>query len=323
MIAALMIGRAGSTGFPGKNLYPILGRPLAEYPLLAARASRHVDRLYVSTDSPEIMEIGQRFGAESIERPPELATKAALGEDVFQHGYREIVKRLAAEGKEVELMVLLFANAATITGELIDTKVFYHGTPVAGSFGFQIANARQLIWSLSEPYGARSWWPCKDVPEDKADSVSIRYTVPTGMITASNGTRLQATDNGTQAVTRWSERHPIATYLVSIASYPYTQTLDWYRPSPTDSVMRSSSFWSEVWMMRRSVALSTPNVNARPFLRTCSAANRAMACSSALRVCLKPSASTMKRCSRSSSRPMAWKSITSKASSNSPFSVSA
>ena len=125
---------------------------------------------------------------------------------------------------------------AYITGELIDTKVFYHGTPVAGSFGFQIANARQLIWSLSEPYGARSWWPCKDVPEDKADSVSIRYTVPTGMITASNGTRLQATDNGTQAVTRWSERHPIATYLVSIASYPYTQTLDWYRPSPTDSM---------------------------------------------------------------------------------------
>ena len=123
MICALMIGRAGSTGFPGKNLYPILGRPLAEYPLLAAQASRHVDRLYVSTDSPEIMEIGQRFGAEAIERPPELATKAALGEDVFQHGYREIAKRLAAEGQEVELMVLLFANAATITGELIDRGI--------------------------------------------------------------------------------------------------------------------------------------------------------------------------------------------------------
>lgn len=123
-----------------------------------------------------------------------------------------------------------------LTGEILDVRITYHGTPVAGAFGFQTANGRQLIWSLSEPYGARSWWPCKDVPEDKADSVYIRLTVPTGLVTASNGTRLSATDNGVQAVTRWREGHPIATYLVSIASYPYTQTLDWYRSSPTDSM---------------------------------------------------------------------------------------
>ena len=122
-ICALMIGRAGSVGFPGKNIYPILGRPLASYPLMAARASRYVDRLFVSTDSPEIMEIGQKFGAELIDRPPELATKAALGEDVFAQGYREIVKRLAAKGETVELMVLLFANGATVTGALIDEGI--------------------------------------------------------------------------------------------------------------------------------------------------------------------------------------------------------
>ncbi|MEQ1833282.1 MAG: M1 family metallopeptidase, partial [Candidatus Eisenbacteria bacterium] len=122
------------------------------------------------------------------------------------------------------------------TGQPIDVRVFYHGSPVAGSFGFQIVNGRQLIWSLSEPFGARSWWPCKDVPEDKADTVAIRFTVPTGMTTASNGTLVQASDNGTQAVTRWREGHPISTYLVSIASYPYTHTVDWYRPSPTDSM---------------------------------------------------------------------------------------
>ena len=127
-------------------------------------------------------------------------------------------------------------DRAYAAGEWVDVKVYYHGTPAAGAFGFQIANGRQLIWSLSEPYGARSWWPCKDVPEDKADSVTIRYTVPTGLVTASNGTRLSATDNGTQAVTRWRESHPIATYLVSIASYPYTQTTDWYRPAPADSM---------------------------------------------------------------------------------------
>lgn len=123
MICALMIGRAGSTGFPGKNIYPVLGRPLAAYPLMAARSSRHIKRLYISTDSPEIMEIGRGFGAEFIERPANLATKEALGEDVFVHGYKEIVKRLANEGQTVELMVLLFANAATITGSLIDQGI--------------------------------------------------------------------------------------------------------------------------------------------------------------------------------------------------------
>jgi len=122
------------------------------------------------------------------------------------------------------------------TGETVDVRVTYHGAPVAGSFGYSITNGRQLIWSLSEPFGARSWWPCKDVPEDKADSVTIRFTVPTGLKTASNGKLVSSTDNGIQAVTRWRESHPIASYLVSIASYPYTQTLDWYRPTPTDSM---------------------------------------------------------------------------------------
>jgi hypothetical protein len=127
-------------------------------------------------------------------------------------------------------------NRTYFIGETVEVRVTYHGTPVAGSFGFQVVNGRQIIWSLSEPYGARTWWPCKDVPEDKADSVSIRYTVPSGMKTASNGTRREATDNGTVAVSRWGETYPIASYLVSIASYPYAQSLDWYKSSPTDSM---------------------------------------------------------------------------------------
>jgi hypothetical protein len=123
MICALMIGRAGSTAFPGKNIHPMLGKPLCSYPLMAAQKSRHVDRLFVSTDSPEIATIAASFGAETIDRPAELATSQALGEHVYAHGYREIVRRLAAEGKSVELMVLLFANAATITAELIDEGI--------------------------------------------------------------------------------------------------------------------------------------------------------------------------------------------------------
>ncbi|NPU97288.1 MAG: cytidylyltransferase [Candidatus Omnitrophica bacterium] len=123
MIPALMIGREGSTGFPGKNLYPVLGRPLCAYPLLAAKQSQGVDRVYVSTDSPRIKEIAREHGAEIIERPPELCTAAALGEDAFAHGYRVIRDRLAEVGHTLEMIVLLFANVATVTGELIDQGI--------------------------------------------------------------------------------------------------------------------------------------------------------------------------------------------------------
>jgi len=118
-----MIGRAGSIGFPNKNTYPVLGRPLCAYSLMAARASMYVSHLFVSTDSPVIAEIAKGFNAELIERPPELATKQALGEHVFVHGFNEIKKRLTASGNDIEMMVLLFANAPTITGKLIDQGI--------------------------------------------------------------------------------------------------------------------------------------------------------------------------------------------------------
>ena len=70
-----------------------------------------------------ITRISREFGATVIDRPAALATKEALGEDVFVHGYRQIRELLASEGKTVELMVLLMANTATISGELIDKGI--------------------------------------------------------------------------------------------------------------------------------------------------------------------------------------------------------
>ena len=123
MIAALLLGRGGSTGLPGKNTRPVLGRPLMAYPLLAAQAAKTVDRIYVSTDSEEIASIGRSHGAEIIDRPPELATPDALGEDAYRHGFEVIRDKLASEGEELELLALLFANAPTVSGELIDQGV--------------------------------------------------------------------------------------------------------------------------------------------------------------------------------------------------------
>jgi CMP-N-acetylneuraminic acid synthetase len=122
-VHALALGRGGSTGFPGKNVYPVLGRPLMTYPLTAALRSKHVDRLYLSTDDDEIRRVGESLGAEYIERPPALATKEALAEDAYVHGYEEMQRRLAEVGDTVDILVLLMCNAPTITGEMIDRGV--------------------------------------------------------------------------------------------------------------------------------------------------------------------------------------------------------
>ncbi len=123
MICALLIGREGSAGFPGKNVTPVLGRPLMAYPLMAAEESKQVERTYVSTDSAKIKEIALEYGARIIERPAELATGAALGEEVFAHGYRHIKEEAAREGTALESLVLLFCNAPIVTGVLIDAGV--------------------------------------------------------------------------------------------------------------------------------------------------------------------------------------------------------
>lgn len=121
MIAALVIGRGGSSGFPGKNVSKIVGRPLMAYPILAANNSKLVDKVYLSTDSEEMMAIGRKYGVEIIKRPDYLATKQALSQDAFKHGYETIAQFV--KPKDIEMMVLLFANGATITPGIIDQGI--------------------------------------------------------------------------------------------------------------------------------------------------------------------------------------------------------
>ena len=120
MIPALLIGRKGSVGFPGKNTFPVLGKPLAWYPINAVKKSKYVDKVYLSTDDENLMRLAEECGVEVIQRPPHLCTKEALGEDAFVHGYQEICKRT---GEKPELVVLLFANAPTLLPGQVDQGV--------------------------------------------------------------------------------------------------------------------------------------------------------------------------------------------------------
>lgn len=111
-------------------------------------------------------------------------------------------------------------------------KVYYHGSPEAAGFqglSFSQHGTGNIISSLSEPYFARSWWPCKDIPSDKADSADIRLTVPVNLLPVSNG-KLVSTEVHADSTHSylWQVRYPITTYLMSVAISNYEHFGDTY-----------------------------------------------------------------------------------------------
>ena len=115
--------------------------------------------------------------------------------------------------------------------ETVNVRVYYNGRPNNTgyrSFRFDQVAGKPMIWSLSEPYGARTWWPCKDIPVDKADSVDIKITVPSNLTVVSNGVLVNKNIEGDWTTWWWHEKYPIVTYLVSVAIHPFDYHVDHY-----------------------------------------------------------------------------------------------
>lgn len=112
-------------------------------------------------------------------------------------------------------------------GEVFEVEIAYQGYPESG-LNFSYHQDQPVVWSLDEPVGAREWFPCYDLPSDKA-TVEMRVTVPNDMMVASNGSLINVIDNLDDTVTFiWKENYPIATYLISIAATNYETFSDYY-----------------------------------------------------------------------------------------------
>ena len=149
--------------------------------------------------------------------------------DVYLSSYPNDKLSYTHENDPLALDNIVSVNLDSIYlhGQIFSFVVEYNGTPLYG-YGFDSYRGAPTIWTLSEPYGARAWWPCKDIPSDKADSVDIRVTVPSGLIVASNGTLREMKRMGNQTMFWWHEKYPIVSYLVSLAIHPYTVRYDDY-----------------------------------------------------------------------------------------------
>lgn len=85
-ILAVIPARGGSKRLPRKNVLDLDGKPLISWTIEAAKNSKYVDRIVVSTDDQEIIAVSKKFGADvPFKRPDELATDAATSIDVVLH----------------------------------------------------------------------------------------------------------------------------------------------------------------------------------------------------------------------------------------------
>ncbi len=111
MVVGITPARGGSKGIPRKNVKPLCGKPLIAWTIEAARTSRLLDRYVVSTEDGEIAAVAQRWGAEVIERPPELATDEATMLSVLQHALTRV---------PADIIVVLQAPTPIRDPDLID-----------------------------------------------------------------------------------------------------------------------------------------------------------------------------------------------------------
>jgi aminopeptidase N len=116
---------------------------------------------------------------------------------------------------------------ATQKQNALDSLIItYSGNPVSSGFGsFEVSthgnSSTPVLWTLSEPYGAKGWWPCKQDLIDKIDSIDVYISHPSAYKAASNGLLLSETNNGAQKMTHWKHRYPIPAYLIAIAVTNY------------------------------------------------------------------------------------------------------
>lgn len=111
------------------------------------------------------------------------------------------------------------------TGNSQTIEISYSGAPPTdeGTFTQATHNGTPIIWTLSEPFGARDWWPCKQDLNDKADSIDVYVTAPSQYVSVSNGVEPEApVIVGANKITHFHHGYPIPAYLVAIAVTDYS-----------------------------------------------------------------------------------------------------
>ena len=128
-----------------------------------------------------------------------------------------------------ELVITL--PSTLTTGNSATLEMMYSGEPPQNAFeafAVNVHSGAAGMWTLSEPYGARDWWPCKQDLSDKINNIDVFVTAPSQYVSVANGMEQSQVDNGNGTkTTHFHHSYPIPAYLIAFAvtNYQvYTQT---------------------------------------------------------------------------------------------------
>lgn len=125
-VAVIIPARGGSKGIPRKNLIDFAGRPLLYWSVAQALGSDQVDDVYVTSDSDEILQSAEQWGAIGIRRPADISGDTASSESALRHA-------IDAIGAPLELVVFLQATSPLRRATDIDGAITHFRNSQADS----------------------------------------------------------------------------------------------------------------------------------------------------------------------------------------------
>ena len=170
------------------------------------------------------------------------ASDSLIIDSVIYHNDELIFQHL---NNEIEISL----PESLTTGIFDSIRVYYHGTPVSSGFGsFEITphETGNTIWTLSEPYGASDWWPCKQTITDKIDSADILVTTPSAYRSGGPGLLINEIVDGDFTTYHWRTKYPMATYLIGISVSNF-EVYSFYAPHHEDSVLFYNLIYPETF----------------------------------------------------------------------------
>ena len=186
-VVAIIAARGGSKGLPGKNIRPLAGKPLIAYSVEAAKASPYVDRVIVTTDSPEIAEVARKFGAEvPFMRPSELAQDLTPTEPVLAHAVEWLERE---EGYRVDIVVFLQPTDIFRKRTMIDETVKCLLDDPALESAFVAYKTHKNFWRKKDGQWVRMAPDLAYGPRQKKEPV---YREDTGLACATRASLIKA-----------------------------------------------------------------------------------------------------------------------------------
>ena len=164
------------------------------------------------------------------------------------------------------------------TNVLDSLSINYAGVPTSTGFGsFSVVehDGTPVLWTLSEPFGAMEWWPCKQDLNDKVNNIDVYITAPSEYVSVSNGVEQSRINNlnGT-ATTHFEHNYPIPAYLIAIAvtnyqvytqqaglgtaESPFFPIVDYMYPERADDVIASTQVTPSIMNFFESVFIPYP-----------------------------------------------------------------